>query len=99
MILTDTALPDERGERQQRKSNVLNFMENQTTRIAKIALQCIHPISGDTGTFLYKNGSSHRDPEAALSECFTDLAELHAWAIADGWRSERATYVKTLKDS
>lgn len=60
---------------------------------ARLALQGLHPVSGVKGTFLFF-GESHRLPEAAVSPALDGIAEMHQWAIANGWKSVREGYQK-----
>ncbi len=54
--------------------------------LASVALQCIHPTTGEGGDFLF-SGDSHRDPDSIVSPVFNDLQELWDWARLNNWES------------
>lgn len=60
--------------------------------IGRMAIQCMHPESGQTGTFLYA-GDSHRNADNVLSPCCADIIALHSWARANGWIPYADAYV------
>jgi hypothetical protein len=62
--------------------------------IARLAMQCKHPVSGKIGDFLFL-GDSHRDPESVVSECFPDYVDFYNWARANKWVSQwNYTYIR-----
>ena len=60
---------------------------------AKVAIQCKYPGTTKEGSFLF-TGDSHRNPNNIRSPRFNDCAELHRYAVENGWKSEGSGYVK-----
>lgn len=58
-----------------------------TGTIAREAIQCVCPDTGETGSFLF-TGESHRNPGSRVSPIFSGLAGVFEWANANGWESE-----------
>ena len=59
--------------------------------IAQTAVQCVHPESGLTGSWLF-GGGNHKEKGAAVSPLFADCFDLFTWANANGWQSVPGTY-------
>lgn len=52
--------------------------------IARVAIQCIDPATGQTGDFLF-TGESHREQGARVSPLFGCLQSLFEWTRTAGW--------------
>jgi hypothetical protein len=50
-----------------------------TGLIARIATQCIDPVTGKTGSFLF-TGDSHKEEDSRVSPLFGNLSDLFIWA-------------------
>lgn len=50
--------------------------------IARVAIQCVCPDTGITGSFLF-SGDSHRASQSRVSPIYSDLAELFPAVLAD----------------
>lgn len=69
-------------------------MENikpKSGTIARVAIQCRHPVTGETGTFLFV-GDSHRDKTAPVSPVKSSVLELYQWARVNNWQQVGAHY-------
>lgn len=56
--------------------------------LADTAIQCRHPETGETGSFLYVGSM-----DSPVSPCLPDLYALHQWCMANGWRSIGPRYI------
>lgn len=60
--------------------------------IARVAIQCIDPRSGKTGTWLF-TAESYKDAENAVSPLCRDVAELSQWCRANNWQAVGGGYI------
>jgi hypothetical protein len=81
-------LPDTRRGRKLKFDNrtdlrdIADMMKNKS--VSRVAIQCICPDTGVTGTFLF-GGPSHRLPGSRISPVCVDFAALVPWCRANGW--------------
>ncbi len=61
-------------------------MKHQNGLLASLAIQCVHPDTGETGCWLF-GGESHRNPGSAKTPVFKDLADLFQWLAPNGWNA------------
>lgn len=54
--------------------------------IARLAIGCSFPETGETGSWLF-TGGDHREKGTAVSPLFNDVAEACKWAALNRWRS------------
>lgn len=59
-------------------------IEHANGLLASVAIQCVEPVSGKTGCFLF-SGESHRDAGSCKTPVFSDLMQLFQWLPANGW--------------
>jgi len=61
--------------------------------IAQVAIQCVSPDTGETGTFLFI-GESHRNINSTVSPVMGGVVELYEWAKRHKWVINRDHYIK-----
>jgi hypothetical protein len=73
---------------------MLNNTQLPNGLIARVAIQCEHPVTHQTGSFLF-SGDTHRNADSVHSPCLPDLYELHQWCLGNYWVSVGSGYVYT----